>query len=341
VAIRILGIDRDRGEATDRAKGYEMLVATRVFQHGWRECHLVAPAGHVSVAGVLADQRFPRSCGRKPPARSEPFTMRPFLKWAGGKYRLVERIRARLPQGTRLVEPFAGSAAVFLNTAYPSALIADANRDLINLYRVIQQEGMAFIEDCRPLFSPENNQAERYYAFRERFNTTRDEREKAALFLYLNRHGYNGLCRYNGAGHWNVPFGRYQRPYFPERELQAFWVEARRATFWHADFRAVLASCVAGDVVYCDPPYVPLSSTASFTDYAAGGFGAKDQLDLAHLARALGARGIPVLISNHETAFTLSLYHDAVVERFGVQRFISRDGARRQVAGELLAAFGI
>jgi DNA adenine methylase len=266
--------------------------------------------------------------------------MKPFLKWAGGKYRLVERIRAHLPPAARLIEPFVGSAAVFLNTDYPDALLADVNPDLIHLYRTIQADGPAFIAYARSFFVPENNTAARYYAWRERFNHTDDPREKAALFLYLNRHGYNGLCRYNQAGAFNVPFGRYQRPYFPEAELLAFHERAQRATFLCANFRAVLALARPGDVVYCDPPYVPLTGTANFTDYAAGGFGPRDQEDLADWAEALAVRGIPVIISNHDTPLTTRLYRTAVVERFGVRRSISCDGNNRQMAREILAVFG-
>lgn len=266
--------------------------------------------------------------------------MKPFLKWAGGKMRLVRRIQEQLPEGTRLIEPFAGSAAVWLNTNYPAALIADINPDLIACYRALQQQGPDFIAACRAYFVPANNAAARYYALRDRFNATRDPWERAVLFVYLNRHGYNGLCRYNAQGGFNVPFGRYARPYFPEAEMLAFWRKAQDATFSCAGFRTVMAEARPGDVIYCDPPYVPLSDTANFTDYAAGGFGPGDQADLAQFARNLASKGIPVLISNHATPFTETAYQAAShIERFKVQRFISCDGDNRQVADELLALF--
>lgn len=267
--------------------------------------------------------------------------MRPLLKWPGGKHRLADRIRARLPQGQRLVEPFVGSAAVFLNTAFDRAWLTDINADLIGLYLAVQREGERFVEAAQALFTPEHNQADHYYAHRARFNAEEDPWERALLFLYLNRHGYNGLVRYNAAGQFNVPFGRYARPYFPETELRGFVAVAAapRAHFAVADFRTVMAACQSGDVVYCDPPYVPLSATAHFTAYAGGGFGAQDQRDLADAARRLAARGIPVLISNHDTAWSQALYQGARVERFEVQRFISCDGARRGTAQELLALF--
>ncbi|MCL5115695.1 MAG: Dam family site-specific DNA-(adenine-N6)-methyltransferase [Firmicutes bacterium] len=265
--------------------------------------------------------------------------MRPFLKWAGGKTRLVERIRARLPGGRRLVEPFVGSGAVWLNTDYPEALLADVNPDLIRLYATLQRHGEDFIQYCAQFFVSPNNTAERYYALREAFNHSTEDWEKSALFLYLNRHGYNGLCRYNAKGRFNVPFGRYAHPYFPKAEMQHFYHKSQTATFVCADFRTVMEGLGPGDVVYCDPPYVPLSRTANFTDYAAGGFGPREQEALARLAARLGREGVPVLISNHATDFTRGVYAGADLDVFDVQRLISCDGANRRQAREILALF--
>ena len=136
--------------------------------------------------------------------------MRPFLKWPGSKYRIVDAIKARLPEGNRLVEPFVGSGAVFLNTDYNRYLLNDNNPDLINLYRILKKEGEPFIQFCRTFFTPENNSATKYYEFRHLFNTTDDRRLKSALLVYLNRHGFNGLIRYNLQHEFNVPFGEYK-----------------------------------------------------------------------------------------------------------------------------------
>ncbi|MCY0898589.1 MAG: Dam family site-specific DNA-(adenine-N6)-methyltransferase [Firmicutes bacterium] len=266
--------------------------------------------------------------------------MRPFLKWAGGKARLVPHIRRRLPPGARLIEPFVGSGAVFLNTDYPAYLLGDINADLIHVFLQLQEQGDAFIQACATLFTPETNTAAAYYALRAEFNATTDPVRRAVLFVYLNRHGYNGLCRYNAQGQFNVPFGRYRRPYFPAEEMQAFAAKARQALFVAADFRTVLSLAQPGDVVYCDPPYVPWSATAAFTDYVAGGFSLADQADLAQQAVALADRGIPVLISNHATPITAQLYADARVDTVLVGRSISCDGARRGAVTEVLALFG-
>jgi len=179
---------------------------------------------------------------------------------------------------------------VFLNTDYPEYLLCDINHDLIQVYEMLKQYGDSFIAYCKELFVPENNTSERYYSLRAEFNETTDTWRKSALFVYLNRHGYNGLCRYNAKSQFNVPFGRYKRPYFPEEEMRYFAQKAKHATFVCQDFRVVMSTAQAGDVIYCDPPYVPLSDTANFTDYAAGGFGPDDQRDLALLAMKLGER---------------------------------------------------
>ena len=255
------------------------------------------------------------------------------------KYRLVERIKRKLPEGERLIEPFVGSGAVFLNTDFPRYLLADSNGDLINLYKTLQREGDAFIEYCRKIFVPRNNQEERYYQLRQEFNASRSVRRRAALFLFLNRHGYNGLCRYNARGGFNVPFGRYKRPYFPAKEMRAFHARAQRATFVQGDFQEVMASARPGDVVYCDPPYFPLSTSANFTSYSAGGFSLEHQQQLAQLAEKSARRGVPVLISNHSTDETRLAYAGAAVSKFDVQRYISCNGANRKKVPELLALF--
>jgi DNA adenine methylase len=265
--------------------------------------------------------------------------VRPFLKWAGNKLRIIERVKQHLPKGKRLVEPFAGSAAVFLNTDYESYLLCDNNKDLINLYTLLQKRGEKFIEQAEELFSARNNHAERYYEFRDEFNECRDKSRRAALFIYLNRHGYNGLCRYNASGGFNVPFGRYKRPYFPAAEMRLFHQKAKNAEFRHQDFTTTFGEVRKGDVVYCDPPYLPLSSSANFTSYSAGGFSMAQQIALADQAKKSAKKGIPVLISNHNTEDAQEIYRTAERHDFFVQRYISCNGKGRSMAGELLALF--
>lgn len=276
----------------------------------------------------------------KPRGKAGPARQRPFLKWAGNKFRILEHILPMLPGGERLIEPFAGSAALFLNSDYECYVLSDCNADLISLYNLLKQEGPAFIDYCSRYFVPRNNQEKRYYRLREQFNECDEPRLRAALFVYLNRHGYNGLCRYNAGGGFNVPFGRYKRPYFPAREMLAFHQKAQRATFSVRDFGQAMQQAQPGDVIYCDPPYVPLSTSANFTTYSAGGFSLDDQQTLAELAQACAQRGIPVLISNHNTAYTRKIYQPATRRKpFQVQRYISCNGEKRNSAGEVLALF--
>ena len=267
---------------------------------------------------------------------------KPFLKWAGGKYRILDKILRELPPGTRFVEPFAGSCAVYLNANFPKALICDLNSGLINLYKHLQQEGEDFIQYCASFFTPENNTRSAYMALRDRLNASSETRERAALLLYVNRHAFNGLIRYNSKGGFNVPFGKYKKPYFPLEELRAFCrkTSSTATEFMAADFRSIFARLEPGDVVYCDPPYVPLSQTSSFTTYAGNTFNARDQHDLAALASEAWQKGIRVVLSNHDTELTRRLYASATLQHFTVQRFISCDGDNREAAPELLAVYG-
>ncbi|CAN5238588.1 Dam family site-specific DNA-(adenine-N6)-methyltransferase [soil metagenome] len=266
--------------------------------------------------------------------------MKPFLKWAGGKFRARQRIKELLPPGKRLIEPFVGAGSIFLNTDYADYLLADNNADLIALYKHLRQEGDEFIEYCRQFFTLANNTAEKYYAFRELFNATADTRVKSALFLYLNRHGYNGLCRYNSSGTYNVPFGTYTKPLFPSETLKNFHYKSQQAHFITADFVETMRQATAGDVIYCDPPFVPLSDTAKFTSYSTYQFTAAQQLQLAKEAERLAAQGITVVISNHNTEFVCETYANAQLFFFDVERFISRDIANRRPVKEVLAVFG-
>lgn len=265
---------------------------------------------------------------------------KPFLKWAGGKHKLVPFIQQHLPKnGKRLIEPFAGSAALSCALDFDAYLLNDTNADLIALFQMLRQEKQSFIEYTRSFFVAGNNQEKRFYELREQFNDSQDSAERAALFIYLNRHAFNGLCRYNSRGEFNVPFGCYKLPYFPEKEMQGFISKSGRMELVHGDFQMALMKAGADDIVYCDPPYVPLSETASFTAYARGGFDLDDQSRLAVIAKQIAPQSQGVLISNHDTALTRQLYQDARLETVTVQRNIAAKGSSRQKVGELLAIY--
>jgi DNA adenine methylase len=265
---------------------------------------------------------------------------RPFLKWAGNKYRCLNEILLRLPTGPCLIEPFAGSSAVFLNTHYPKNIISDQNQDLIHLYQHLQQEGPDFINHCRQWFRPEYNQAEAFYQLRHQFNQSQNNYERSGLFLYLNRHAFNGLCRFNRKGEFNVPFGRYTKPYFPEQELLFFWEKTKNCKIIQADYQTTFKKAKANDIVYCDPPYLPISKTAYFTAYTKNIFDLEQQKTLAKLAYQSAQKGIHVLISNHDTVYARQLYQDAnQIYSFPVQRNISAKGNQRQKVQELLVYY--
>ena len=263
----------------------------------------------------------------------------PFLKWAGGKRKIIDRIKAILPDGKRLIEPFSGSATVFLNTDYEDNLIADTNKDVINLFNHLKKEKNSFVDYCGEFFITENNDPDKYYDFRKIFNETKDIKLRAALFLYLNKHGYNGLCRYNSSGGFNVPFGKYKKIRFPEDYIYEFIKQSKNATFVCQDFEKTFSEAKPGDIMYCDPPYVQQNASKQTFKYHKDDFGFDKQEKLAKLAILASKKGIPVLISNHLTDFTEEIYMDAEINKFSVRRSISCKGDQREKASELLAFF--
>ncbi|MEP6457732.1 adenine-specific DNA-methyltransferase [Citrobacter freundii] len=264
---------------------------------------------------------------------------RAFLKWAGGKYPLLDDIKRHLPQGECLIEPFVGAGSVFLNTDFSRYILADINSDLISLYNIVKTRTDEYVQASRELFMPETNQAEVYYRFREEFNASQDPFRRALLFLYLNRFGYNGLCRYNLRGEFNVPFGRYKKPYFPEAELYHFAEKAQNAEFHCLSYEECMDRADSNSVVYCDPPYAPLSATANFTAYHTNSFSPKEQAHLAEMAEKLVSKQIPVLISNHDTPDTREWYRAAKHFQVKVRRSISSNGGTRKKVNELLALY--
>ncbi|QGM80429.1 Dam family site-specific DNA-(adenine-N6)-methyltransferase [Otariodibacter oris] len=268
---------------------------------------------------------------------------RAFLKWAGGKYRLIEDIARHLPNKSCLVEPFVGAGSVFLNTEFERYVLADINPDLINLFNIIKQDVESYLSDAKSLF--ENSQANTplfYYQCRQEFNSSNDVFRRSVLFLYLNRFGFNGLCRYNQKHEFNVPFGSYAQHYFPEKELRYFAEKAQHAIFICAGFEQTfeyLLENMEDCVVYCDPPYAPLEQESNFTQYAGGGFSLENQKLLAYYAEKAKDKNIPVLISNHDTAFTREIYKNAELTTFKVQRHIGQKSHSRIKVDELFALF--
>ncbi|MDS0026988.1 Dam family site-specific DNA-(adenine-N6)-methyltransferase [Enterobacter kobei] len=269
---------------------------------------------------------------------------RPFLKWAGGKYSLLPELDRLIPAGKRLIEPFVGGGSVFLNVEkHESFLLADVNADLINLYQMLEVDHIRVCSLAKILFERANSE-EAYKELRDDFNNQRmGAPERAAAFLFLNRHCFNGLIRYNREGFFNVGWGKYEAPYFPEIEIKAFKQKSHKCVFLNAGFRRTLALAGEGDVVYCDPPYEPLPGTAGFTNYAAGGFSWADQISLAESCVAAHQRGAKLLISNSTAPRVLELYeqHGFILHHVDARRAISSKGSTRETAKDIVATLGV
>jgi DNA adenine methylase len=264
----------------------------------------------------------------------------PFLKWAGGKRRLVPQILSILPPSKRLIEPFVGAGAVFAGSEFETYLLADINKDLVNLYDWIAKDCMSLLARCRDLFTEGNREKDAYLSLRNRFNHSQLGMERAALFVYLNRHGFNGLCRYNRAGGFNVPWGRSpSAPMLPEQTMLEWASKLDRATVVCADFAEVMSQAGIGDVIFCDPPYADCNDRPSFVGYAPDGFTWADQRRLVIHALELAGRGVPVAISNHDTPATRDLYRGARIVELSVRRSIGAKGTSRVNVRELLALF--
>jgi DNA adenine methylase len=205
---------------------------------------------------------------------------------------------------------------------------------------LLKQNTEAMIEEARRLFVPASNQLDQYYALRREFNAAESGLRRAAIFIYLNRHGFNGMCRYNSKGEFNIPFGAYKKPSFPEAAMRSFATKLQRVSLYCGDFTVGMDQAGRGDVVYCDPPYLPLTLTASFTSYHDNGFDLGEQKRLAGTCEAAAARGANVIVSNHDTKEAREIYGQAdQVLAISVRRNISADGTRRGRVGELIASY--
>jgi len=263
--------------------------------------------------------------------------MSTILKWAGNKTAVMPHLKKHLPAGPRLVEPFAGSCAVMMETDYPSYLVADINPDLINMYQQIKDNSEAFIAVAKVFFEYEPAVAKiMYYKIRREFNCFREyensDFRQAIRFLYLNRHCYRGLCRYNRAGHFNVPYGHYKAVYFPEAEIRAFAKKAQRATFICAGYEETLAQLLPGDVVYCDPPY-----DGTFAGYHTAGFSEDDQYRLASVLERRSSEGYPVVASNSDTLLIRSLYRNFILHKITAARSMGVAAGQSKSASEVIA----
>jgi DNA adenine methylase len=292
---------------------------------------------------------------------------RPLLKWAGGKRQLLPQLRRFYPTTfNRYIEPFFGSGAVFFDLhaagrlGSRDVLLIDSNADLIGCYDTVRAQPGAVAAELERLATAHALGGDaQYYVVRDGlFNPARDRLRQedgriaytpalAAMFIYLNRTGFNGLFRLNARGAFNVPPGRYQRPNIADRarlaRVAAALSSARLRLIW-GSFALARDAAAAGDFIYFDPPYAPLSRTASFTSYTAGRFNADDQRQLQQVAIALARRGCQVLLSNSTAQEIATLYeNDPEARRAGLRvlrvparRAINSNAARRGAIDEFL-----
>ncbi|WP_338804822.1 Dam family site-specific DNA-(adenine-N6)-methyltransferase [Xenorhabdus griffiniae] len=263
------------------------------------------------------------------------------LKWAGSKNRIMDKLLPHLPVGRRLVEPFAGSCSVMMNTDYPAYLVADVNADLIDMYQSIKADCDQFIKTAANWFSAVLNKDDfdelrNFFNFSDEFSGHFDNKlARSGLFLALNRHCFNGLCRYNSSGQFNVPFGHYKKPYFPAAEIWAFSEKAENADLLHLEWQDTLTLVDYGDVVYCDPPY--LTDGEGFTQYHKINFTPADHEALAHDLYTLNAHlGVPVIVSNSVEATALYADLGFTLHEIDAPRTIAANG-NRQSAKEIIA----
>jgi DNA adenine methylase len=273
---------------------------------------------------------------------------RPFVKWAGGKGQLLPELVRRLPRHFRRYhEPFVGGAALFFNLYNQGrlrhgAVLSDYNPELVLCYQVVRDDAEALIATLK--------QHEQYRLDREYFLEIRswdrqpgfEQRspvERAARTIFLNRTCYNGLYRLNNKGQFNAPFGFYKNPLICDSEnMRAVSMALRQVELLVGDFGDAAARAEPGDLVYFDPPYVPMSATASFTHYTGQTFGPDDQRRLARLFDDLMERGVYVMLSNSATPLSRELYAAHAVSTSVVlaSRKINCDGRKRGSVEELI-----
>jgi DNA adenine methylase len=291
---------------------------------------------------------------------------RPFLKWAGGKRQLLPELRRFVPpRFAAYHEPFLGSGALFFDLWRRGLLdgrrcrLTDINPDLVGCYRAIASDVQAVVPELQRLAERHaRDGSETYYGVRDgAFNPKRRAlhagrdgpaypADLAAMFIYLNRTGYNGLFRLNARGDFNVPVGRYERPRIcdePNLRAAAAVLGSRLVEIRHEPFASIADAAASGDFVYLDPPYAPLSATARFTSYTSGSFTEDDQRRLQETVLHLARRGCSVVLSNSTAPLVSELYDTREARQAGLhpyrvsaRRAINSNAGRRGVVEEFV-----
>lgn len=264
---------------------------------------------------------------------------RPPTKWAGGKRQLLPELRKALPaKWGHYYEPFIGGGALFFDLRASgwtgAATLGDANERLVRMYLGVRGDVDEVIRLLR------KTRYDKTFYLRERARNPDlfgDDAEIAAWFIYLNKTGFNGLYRVNRKGEFNVPFGRYDNPLIcDELNLRACAKALCKTKFVIGDFEKTLKSAETGDLVYCDPPYVPVSATSDFTSYTRDGFDMPDQVRLRDCAAALKKRGVHVILSNADVPAVRKLYKGFTIRAVSARRAINSKATSRGAVGEVI-----
>ena len=265
----------------------------------------------------------------------------PVVKWVGGKRQLLEEITPLLPKRiTSYCEPFFGGGAVLFSIQPRNAIINDLNQDLITVYEIIRDDVESLVESLKK----HQNTSEYFYTIRDK---DRDKElykgmskvEKASRLLYLNKTCFNGLFRVNSSGEFNSPFGHYKNPNIvnePVLRAVSTYFNESNIKFYSEDFAETLKRVRRGGFVYLDPPYDPVSDTASFTGYNKGGFDRNEQIRLKLCCDELTQRGIKFMLSNSATEFIKELYGEYEITIVKAKRAINSDASKRGAIEEVL-----
>jgi len=271
----------------------------------------------------------------------------PLLKWVGGKSRLLQPVIEKFPlEFDRYIEPFLGGGAIFFALGKQGSLVSDLNRNLIDFYNAVAESPLEVIDALRSVETQFNSlqidaRKEWHTSLRDEFNeSSQDQITKAASFLALNKTSFNGLYRENSNGRFNVPFNAMKGPLklFERRNFLNASILLKETERLNESFESSVERATSGDLVYFDPPYVPLSPTSAFTAYNKAGFGEKEQRKLIEVSLKLVGRGVKVVLSNSYSAWVLENYpmDDFSIHPVDVMRAVSAKSSSRGVIREAL-----
>ena len=261
----------------------------------------------------------------------------PFVKWAGGKRQLLDEIHARLPkdlEGHKYYEPFVGGGALLFDLEHEGSVINDMNWALVNVYRQLQGDMGVIVMSLLDMMDDDLRARgkEYYYEVRARFNQGLSEHDEttpmAAMFIFLNKHCFNGLYRVNKKGEFNVPYNNSTASSYNHTDMLKILKFLKSVDIRQGDFEDACRDCTAGDFVFFDSPYAPLKDD-SFDSYTKEGFPKEDHERLASLFKQLADKGVRCMLTNHDTPFIRDLYKDFKIETVNVKRSINRNALGR------------